>query len=411
MNFNYNQIGHLATHSAKLFHRKGTQPPLCAKIHARIPSTYISSATVNLDRFTWSDPMQIETKQKTEIVDLKTKQITVSYNNNHDSVAITPMTAIGLYYELFKRESNSDSFAPGTKLTDFCIEFNNRALGEYNELISTLNGHIKAFATPEIKANSLSGTKLIHLDPNCFVLSVHLKNANLSSNLIAVGLPSITSIGGFFMFLEHKTGLKADFSIGIKSTIKNTVPDVYGSRSTLRGFRSFVDKRVDQRNGDIELTFIVRCKTPEEASFLKTWIQTNEFKIAGGDVHYKNVSNVLYDDCCWLYEADPTTVQSDVKNREITDISASSDALDYALTLNRTNYNDSENKYTVTANGYAFLGEPEFDPNSRAHSGMHVWAEVIFSVIYLTRKFDPKKSFWSKQDKIEAGLLYWSSLT
>ncbi|MFX4929704.1 hypothetical protein ABTB76_19400, partial [Acinetobacter baumannii] len=89
-------------------------------------------------------------------------------------------------------------FVPGTKLTDFCIEFNDRALCEYNEVISTLNGHIKAFSTPEIKANSLSGTKKISLDENTFGLTVQLKNANLSSNMIAVGLPSITAIAGFF---------------------------------------------------------------------------------------------------------------------------------------------------------------------------------------------------------------------
>ncbi|MDB0171197.1 hypothetical protein CTY74_09460, partial [Acinetobacter baumannii] len=303
MNFNNKQLGHMATHSAKLFHRKGTQPPLCAQIQTRIPNTYISSATVNLERFTWSDPLQIETNKRTDIVDLKTKQITVSYNNNLDSVAITPMTAIGLYYELFKRENNSDEFVPGTKLTDFCIEFNDRALCEYNEVISTLNGHIKAFSTPEIKANSLSGTKKISLDENTFGLTVQLKNANLSSNMIAVGLPSITAIAGFFMFIEHRTGIKADFAIGIKNTIKNTVVEMYGNRSSLRGFRSFIDKRVDQRNGDIELTFIIRCNSTEEVINLKSWIQSNDFKIAGGDVHYKVISDVLYDDCCWIYEA------------------------------------------------------------------------------------------------------------
>ncbi|MFX8047640.1 hypothetical protein ABTK64_20205, partial [Acinetobacter baumannii] len=87
-------------------------------------------------------------------------------------------------------------------------------------------------------------------------------------------------------------------------------------------------------------TFIIRCNSTEEVINLKSWIQSNDFKIAGGDVHYKVISDVLYDDCCWIYEADPATVQEDIKNREITEIPLNADALDYALILHRTNYID-----------------------------------------------------------------------
>jgi hypothetical protein len=410
MNFENNQMGHMATHSAKLFHRKGTQAPICANIQAQIPPTYISSATVKLERFTWSDPLQIESNERVNITDVKTKQITVSYNNNMDNLAITPMTAIGLYYELYNRENALESSIFGNKLMDLCIEFNSRSLSDYNEVIQVMDGHVKAFITPDIKIQSLSVPHSIDLDKNCFGLTIQLKNANLSSNMIAVGLPSITAIGGFFMYMEQRTGIQADFAIGIKRTNKNILDELYGKKTKLRGLRGFASS-IDQKNGDIELTFIIRCKSLEETEYLKTWIQTNDFKIAGGEVVSKKIADNIQDDCCWLYEADPSTVQSDMKQRDVLDIPCNADALDYALILNRTNHYNSENKYTITANGYAFLGNPEFDPYSRAQSGLHVWAEVIFSVIYLKGKFDPEKCFWSKRDKVENGLMYWTSLS
>lgn len=409
MNFDNKHIGYMATHSAKLFQKKGTQAPVCASIRTSIPSTYISSATIKLDRLTWLDPSSIQTKD-VNITDVKTKQITVSFNNNQDTVAITPMTAIGLYYEIYKREIEAISNLPATNLIDICVVPNPKELKQYNEVIGTMKGHVKSFSMPEIKLNSLSGTKRIDLDANSFVLSVRLKNASLSSNLIAVGLPSITAIAGFFMYMENKTGISTEFAIGIKSTIKNLMREPLDKRSTVRGLRIF-DSKVDQRNGDIELCFVIRCQNSSEANYLKHWIQNSDFKLAGGDVLYKAVSDVLYDDCCWIYEADPLTVQKDIKDRELFDFPLNADPLDYALILNRSNFIDSDNKYTVSANGYAFLGKPSFDPNSRAKSGLHVWAEVIYSVVYLNRNLDPKKGFWSKKDMMDTGLLYWSSLS
>ncbi|MFX9165581.1 hypothetical protein ABTN87_19155, partial [Acinetobacter baumannii] len=87
------------------------------------------------------------------------------------------------------------------------VEDRERSFSDYNELIEISQGKINSFNTPEITLRPIEFSKS-KLPDDEFCLTVFIDDANLSSNLIATGLPSVTSIASFFNYVELKTGQK-----------------------------------------------------------------------------------------------------------------------------------------------------------------------------------------------------------
>ncbi|WP_407324548.1 hypothetical protein [Acinetobacter pittii] len=409
MNINFNTEEFLATakqatHSPALFHKKSMHSPIYAQIQFDIPLNYISSKTVKLQKIGFKELNCAMVKGIPELVDSKVKQVSIPLKE-FGPVAITPMPAIGVYYELNNR--NKDY---GNALVGITVEDRERFFPEYNELIELSQGKISSFNTPEIalKPIEFSNSKL---PDDEFCLTVFIEDANLSSNLIATGLPSVTSIASFFNFVELKTGHKVDFAIGISGTEKNQNVSLtekvikYPRTRTNVGIGQF-----DQSNGKLALHLLVSCESPSAALQVRNYLLKEHIRIATGLVYQKSICDFVPENTYWLYEADPKTVDEDLRKRYVSEFPVfQPDTLDYAMQLYGTNIVDSSHKYTVTSNGYALLNTPTFSNFSRSETKLHCYAEIIYAVCYLSEEYLPDNLFWKKKE-VPGQLVYWSSL-
>ncbi|OWX58878.1 hypothetical protein A7A53_18515 [Acinetobacter baumannii] len=387
-----------------MFHKKSMHSPIYAEIQFDIPLNYISSKTVHLRKNGFKELNCATFKGIPDLVDSKVKQVSIPLKDL-GPVAITPMPAIGIYYELNKR--NKDY---GNALLEVTVEDRERSFSDYNELIEISQGKINSFNTPEITLRPIEFSKS-KLPDDEFCLTVFIDDANLSSNLIATGLPSVTSIASFFNYVELKTGQKVDFAIGISGTEKNQNVSVREKVIKYPRTRTNVGVgQVDQSNGKLALHLIISCESPSAANQVRDYILNEDIRIATGLVYQKSICDFVPENTYWLYEADPKTVDDDLRNRYVSGFPVfQPDTLDYAMQLYGTNIVDSRHKYTVTSNGYALLNAPTFSTYSRSETKLHCYAEILYAVCYLSEEYLPDNLFWKKKE-VPGQLVYWSSL-
>ncbi|MFH4155668.1 hypothetical protein WAJ10_22240, partial [Acinetobacter baumannii] len=73
----------------------------------------------------------------------------------------------------------------------------------------------------------------------------------------------------------------------------------------------------DQSNGKLALHLIISCESPSAANQVRNYILNEDIRIATGLVYQKSICDFVPENTYWLYEADPKTVDDDLRNRYV----------------------------------------------------------------------------------------------
>lgn len=405
----------LFTHTPKIFNARIKQNAISARIEGSITDAIICSKTTNMRKEFWASPRSAADMKKAreessnisndfvlqtyfpELSDPQLKQILLPMDWRNDQyVSITPVASMGIIHELYHRlnEKRLPFFEKVIQPTKAAIANHGEALLMQSGAVRMLRRGPKKQKSSEWKGDFVQITGLC-------------SSMNISSGMVAIGLPAITAIGGFVHYIERKIGKEIEFALGIKSSCwrqgvpRLTINKGNNDSSTGRVNGNSIKVRPGYSADEFLATgeIVLLLKTDAENDLLVN-ILANTNRIAGGslfNVKVCSIKNGTPPDASYIIDA-----SSEIEKKQ-EDI----DNLDTALRM----YSSSEdwkfckNGHTLNQTGYALLEKPRRRALSRENY-MHAWAEPVFSIINQGAMTD--SAWWSRKNR-EWGVLWQAS--
>jgi hypothetical protein len=337
-----------------------------------------------------------------DIEDTKLKQLLVPINwRNDEYVSVTPVTSMGLSFELFKRLHEAN--LPFKK---WVVQPNVSAMANHGDAL------LQMFGTIRLLMRSAKTQEQSEWRGDFVKLEARFEKMNISSGMVAVGFPAITAIGGLVHAIERRTNANIDFAIGfdnlewVSGVSKNTALKTstgikegrVKGRAGIKPVPSYSTEEI-VANGKMVLLLKSDYDLDEIANALKT-----VHRVAGGQLFDTSISveiNAKPPSYSYLTDASSDMIDT-------------GDSLQSALSLygehghwenGKYRYKKGGITFTLNHSGYAFLEQPKQRKNSR-NNYPHVWSEAVFSCVKLSSASDDM--FWSRE--VSGELIYWKSL-
>jgi hypothetical protein len=336
------------------------------------------------------------------IADPQLKQLLVPADGRNDRyISITPVPSMGVIHEVYQRLHEQK--LPFRK---WIIQPTPAAIANHGEALLMQSGAVRMLrqGPTKITQGRWRG-EFVQLTARC-------EKMNISSGMLAVGLPAITAIGGFIHSLERKTGQDIAFAVGVKSSdFVSGVPKVttyktsYGPASgraqggTVNPVPGYSTEEI-VANCEIVLLLKSKAHSAELMDML-----ANTHRLAGGrlfDVDVSVIADGIPPDASYLLDA-----SSDIARKRKEGMDSLQAALEmYAMDGRRVDgeWHQPRNGYTLNQTGYAFLERPVNRKGARGNYP-HVWAEPTFSLI---AQDSMSESCWWSKNSNESGV-FWTS--
>lgn len=346
-------------------------------------------------------------------------------------VATTPVPSLGLVHEVYKR-----GFETGTPnhLAKHMLQLNAMSLSNHGETLLMQSGQYRAFNQhiPRKKYITQDDFDYINenLDGSLIMFTARVENMNINSGLIAEGMPSVTSIGGFVHMLERETFQNINFAIGVKSVQihegkKRYVDQSRKNKTNAKNVLSSVRGTVNETTGTVELVLLLKTNSlpgSDKAKALIHYLETKRLRIAGGSVWdqfvmAENLDEYQFIDVKWLYS--PASFQDKIdqyfadneqikviqttKENEKVSFERKPDILDCAIKLNQTF--EKGKAFSINSNGYIFLEEAKERNGLRTNGYNHAFSEVCFCPVVVSNDVDFSHLFWKRHS--DQNSVYW----
>ncbi len=340
-------------------------------------------------------------------------------------LATTPVSSLGVVHEVYKR-----GFETGfmNRLKSRTLQPNAMAYANHGEILLKQAGRYRSFDSniPRTKFLDNEAFQEIKedLDGTFLMFTAKVESMNVSSGIIAQGLPSITAIGGFVHMLERETMQNIEFAVGFKNVFVHDGKLRYIDQSQKnkaglkKGITANTRATFGETTATAEIVLLLKTQNLYKSKpmlKLREFLQENmEFRIAGGlvwdsQVKYTNLRNYDFSKIKWLYsykhfrdkidnyfiENTNVMVHQTKDNQKIT-FERKSDLLDCAISLHYKR--DTGVSYSIVSNGYIFLEEPKERYGFRTNGHDHVFSEPSFCLICVSTEIAFKNLFWKRHN-------------
>jgi hypothetical protein len=400
----------LATHSSKIFNAKISQSAVRSRIIGSISKTLICSKNVRKKKEIWASPLNAakikefmssnsentcdETFQKLlpAIEAINLKQLLIPLNNwrDGDYIAVSPTTSLGLINEVFNRLKEQN-----LPYLNWKIQPNRMSLPNHGETLVSQGGIVRMLR------RGIRQTEKSNWQGDFVQLSARCEKMNISSGMVAVGLPAITAIGGAIHAIERKTGFDIDFAIGLRNvqwifgvpkiTTWNSGKDGRAISPNVLPSASYSKEEVC---GNCHLVLLL--KSDGDLNIIADALSSLH-KIAGGSLFDTEVTvNINSKPAIASYLQDASNHIASILNlkqdKDVLDAALENYGLDGAWVDNK--WTQLKNSHTLNHNGYAFLEKPNLRIGGRENY-KHCWSEPVFTL--LKQSSMNKKCFWRRQ--------------
>ena len=391
----------IATHTPKYFNARVKNEAICSRIE-NVAEYLACSKNVNMRKELWACPLNSANIKKTraeiealedgaeveayfpKVTDPKVKQLLLPFDGNY--ISVSPVPSVGLLNELFNRlrEQRIHNYK-------HTIQPNMLALANHGEGLLSQGGIVRCLRRGVFHVNKKEyKDSFVQLTANC-------QNMNISSGMVAVGFPSITSIGGLIHSIERKIGKDILFSIGLKNC--NWKKGIEKSVA-VTGKKVSNVLASDEIKANADIVILLKTGDMRDLENVANELK-NVTRVCGGSLFNTNVSiikNGTPDYASYLYDCSFNLKATNEK-----------DVLQVALDFYSSDMEEvdgknvpSGNNYTLNHTGYALLETPTERNNSRG-GYKHAWVEPTFSLVAQTdmcnlawwvRKQDEQGVFW-----------------
>lgn len=390
----------LTTHNFRTLNPTVSQTPLCQTLKSDLPKSFITSATINLRRYVWVDG-QTENLNKYEVMqaqeanqyykqhktlpealELETELIDPVLNHlalhistenqvkKYISISTAPCT--GLIHEIICREAENHHVL----LSRQQVEVSPERYYKHGQMITEHQGEVKSFLLPLIPPTP--ETTWQQLSEHYAILEFEIRDFNVATGLVGIGIPALTMFGLFVAnFLQKELLSDLKFAVGFERITQKFKTNHYASNSNPNSLRK----------ANIKGYLVVHSDDQKDVVAVFDKFK-KEFRFSGLPLISKQayISNQL-PSAFWLHEIDADIERYLSENQGL-------DALDAAF-----HFAEGSRLTVPIATGFALLNEPvELEHIEIKHP--HAWAEIIFKSMQISHcDFDEKLLFKRHFDK------------
>lgn len=414
----------IATHSPNMFSGWSRQSAIAANVSVNIPWHIIGSHSTNMRKEFWPAPENTAEMSKWQeavaalsddytadpvlpnIADPQLKQLVIPLDwRNEQYVSISPVASMGVLYEIYNRLAELR-----LPYWQWVIQRHHSEFAAYHgQALLAQNGTVRLLQrdVSKIPQSAWAG--------NFIQLTARCENVNISSGMVAAGLPAITAIGGLVHSLERSVSNDIDFAFGLKSSVWN------GGARRVIDFSAVVDSKMeriarkralyarsdfikDEIIGTSEIVLLLKSTAP---AHLLTEALSKITRIAGGilfDAEIAIVENGQPPEASYLVDASNAIINNHINAHDPLQAALMHYGMDGEWINEK--WHQSQNGYTLNHTGYAFLEDPQTREGSK-NNYPHAWAEPLFSLITQSNMSD---NAWWTRNNLDVGVVWQGSL-